>query len=72
MTRKGLMEKLLLRPGEVAETLGYSISRVYQLLAKGELPGIIKLGRLVRVSAKALQEWVDQQAQGGQGDDGGA
>jgi predicted RNase H-like nuclease len=39
-------------------------SKAYQMLANGELPGAIRLGRAVRVSAKVLRDWIDQQAAG--------
>lgn len=47
--------KLLLRPEEVAEALGISKSKAYQLIRSGDLPSIVlKGGRLVRVPAAAL------------------
>ena len=56
------IEPLLLKPGEVATLLGISRSRAYEMLARGDLPGVIRLGRSVRVSRKALVDWVDQAA----------
>jgi excisionase family DNA binding protein len=54
------MDKLLLRPQEVAELLGVGRSKVYALLASGELPSI-RVGHSVRVPAEALRHWVSSQ-----------
>lgn len=55
------MEKLLLRPAEVAEILGMGRSKVYELLASGALP-CIKIGKSVRVPVDTLRQWVATQA----------
>ena len=49
--------RLLLRPAEVAELLGISRSKLYELLALGELP-TVRLGHVVRVPADALETWI--------------
>jgi excisionase family DNA binding protein len=51
------MEKLLLRPIEVAHMTGICRSKIYEMLASGELPQI-RLGKSVRVPADALREWI--------------
>jgi excisionase family DNA binding protein len=51
------MERLLLRPKEAAEVLGVGRSKMYALLAAGEVPSV-RVGRSVRVPAEALQHWV--------------
>ena len=55
MTR---VEKLLLRPSEVAESLGVSRSKVYTLIAEGKIP-TIRVGASVRVPVEALRAWVE-------------
>ena len=55
-------EPLLLRRGEVAERLNLSPSKVSQMLAANELPGIVRIGRSVRVSSAALERWVREQS----------
>ncbi len=56
------MDKLLLKPGEVIEILQIGRSRVYEMLACGELPSL-RIGRSIRIPASALQKWVnDRQA----------
>ena len=52
-------QRLLLRVPEVAKALGLGRTKVYELIATGELP-VIRLGRAVRVSVTALQKWVEE------------
>jgi excisionase family DNA binding protein len=52
-------QRLLLRVPEVAKALGLGRTKVYELIAAGELP-MIRLGRAVRVSVAALQKWVEE------------
>ena len=54
------MDKMLLRAGEVATLLGLCRSKVYEMLATGELPSI-RIGRSVRVPTNLLREWVELQ-----------
>jgi excisionase family DNA binding protein len=50
----------MLRLTEVAELLSVSRTKVYELVASGEIPSL-HLGRSRRVPLRALREWVDQQ-----------
>jgi excisionase family DNA binding protein len=52
------MEKFLLRPREVAATLGLGRSKTYELIAKGDIPSI-RIGKAVRVPADRLREWIE-------------
>ena len=54
--------KLLLTVPEVVEATGFSRSFVHKMIGEGRLPGVVRLGRTVRVSADALRQWVDSQA----------
>lgn len=56
------MDKLLLRPMEAAETLGVSRSRIYEMLADGTVPGVVRIGASIRVSRSALIRWVAEKA----------
>ena len=56
------MERLLLRPAEVAELLGVSRSRVYELIASRALPSV-RVGLTRRVPVEALRRWIEQQIQ---------
>ena len=51
---------LLLRPIEVAATLGISRSKVFELLATRELPSI-HIGRSTRVPRVELTQWIAAQ-----------
>ena len=53
---------LLLRVEEVAQLLGLSRSKVYEMTASGELP-VMKIGTAVRVPKKALEERVERNTQ---------
>jgi excisionase family DNA binding protein len=57
------MDKLLLRPEEVADTLGICRSRAYAMIAARELPSV-KIGASVRVPADALKAWIEQRVKG--------
>jgi excisionase family DNA binding protein len=58
----GAPQRLLLRIPEVAETLGIGRSKIYELIATGELP-TIHVGRAVRISVSTLQKWVEAREQ---------
>ena len=49
---------LLLRPAEAAQSLGISRSKFYDLLARGELPGAVRVGASIRISRRALEQWI--------------
>jgi excisionase family DNA binding protein len=50
----------LLRPEEVAHLLNISRSKVYELLAAGELPSI-QIGRTRRIRRDQLMQWLEDQ-----------
>jgi excisionase family DNA binding protein len=58
--RRDLMERLLLRPVEAAEAIGISRSKIYELLASGDLPSV-RIGASVRVPVEALRAWIAEQ-----------
>ena len=55
-------QRLLLRIPEVAETLGIGRTKIYEMIATGELP-TIRVGRAVRISVSTLQKWVEAREQ---------
>ncbi len=63
------MDKLLLKPAEVAEMLRIGRSLVYGMLATGELPSI-RVGRCIRIPSISLEKWISER-QNGKGDDKG-
>ena len=52
----------LLRVSEVAQLLGVSASRIYQLLAARELPSV-RVGGAIRVPRSAWEEWLRARGQ---------
>ena len=54
------IDRLLLRPIEAAKAIGIGRSKIYQLLASGELPSI-RVGASVRVPLDALRAWIARQ-----------
>ena len=55
------MDLLLLKPEDAAQMLSLGRSKLYELLAAGELP-VVKVGRATRIPAAAVREWVERQA----------
>jgi excisionase family DNA binding protein len=53
----------LVTVAEVAESWRVPPARVYQLIRDDVLPGVVRIGRLVRLDVARLQEWT---AAGGQ------
>ncbi len=53
------MEKLLYTPVEACRVLGVGRSKVYELLGAGELTSV-RIGACRRISAAALQEFVNR------------
>lgn len=51
-------EPRLIRIEEAARRLQIGRSKAYQLAATGELPGVVRLGRSVRVSEPRLNEFI--------------
>ncbi len=59
--QEGVTQRLLLRV-EAAEQLGIGLTKIYEMISTGELP-TIRIGRAVRISASALQKWVEVREQ---------
>jgi prophage regulatory protein len=57
------LDKELLKPGEVAETLRVGRSLVYEMFSTGELPSI-RVGRCNRVPRASLEKWLADREQG--------
>ena len=56
------MDKVLLRPEEAAEILSLGRSKVFELMARGDLASI-KGGRSRRVAIEDLRAYVERQRQ---------
>lgn len=44
---------------EVAERFGCSKNHIYDLIARGEFPGVIHLGRKIVISQKVIDEMLE-------------
>lgn len=53
---------MLLRAEEAARMLGLGRSKVFQMLAAGELP-VVRIGRCVRIPRDELREWIKRKGQ---------
>jgi excisionase family DNA binding protein len=53
------MSQMLLRAEEAARALGIGRSKLYALVAAGEIP-VIRIGRSTRIPAAALERWVEE------------
>lgn len=58
------LERLLLKPQEVAEVIGLGRSKTYELIQQRAIPSI-RIGRSVRVHVEALRAWLDEQVKQG-------
>lgn len=64
-------QKELLTAKDVQEVLGLSLSKVYDMMARGELP-TLSVGRLVRVPRSALAAWIEAKTRDARPDVGAA
>lgn len=55
---------LLLRAEEAGRLLGLGRSKIYELMAAGELP-VVMVGRSRRVNRLALERWIEAHTRGG-------
>ena len=49
----------LLKVEEAAALLRISRAKAYEMAASGELPGVVRIGRSLRVSRRRLLAWLD-------------
>ncbi len=53
---------------QAARLLGISTTMAYQMAARDELPGMVRIGRLVKVYRPTLDKWLEEQAYKGDRD----
>ena len=53
----GVENRQLLRAEEAAHLLGIGRTKIYEMIARGEVP-VLRIGRLVRVPQHALEAWI--------------
>jgi excisionase family DNA binding protein len=49
---------VLLTPNEVAELLRTSRKAIYTMVERGQLPGIVRIGRRVLIRQDSLLDWL--------------
>lgn len=54
------MPEKLLRMSEVAALIDTSLPRAYELVRQGVIPGVVRLGRQIRVNPDVLARWMNQ------------
>jgi excisionase family DNA binding protein len=52
------MDRLMLKPSEIAEALGVSKTTVYGLVADGVLPSVRVSEGTIRIPAAAFRKWL--------------
>lgn len=57
-----IAERTLLTVPEAAEYLGIRNTKAYEMAARNELPGLVRIGRLVKVHKPTLDRWLEEQA----------
>jgi excisionase family DNA binding protein len=57
--------KLLIKVEEAGKLISVGRAKAYQMAQSGEMPGVVRMGRSVRVSAAALGDWVRKQTEAG-------
>jgi len=55
------MERELVKVPEAATRLGIGKSKAYQMAKSGELPGVVRIGSMLRVSLRAIDQFIDAQ-----------
>jgi excisionase family DNA binding protein len=53
---------ILLTPTEVAGLLRTSRKAIYTMIERGQLPGVVRIGRRVLVRQDALVDWLRQKS----------
>jgi excisionase family DNA binding protein len=43
---------------ECQAATGFSRSALYDAIKRGELPGVVKIGRSIRISRQAIERWL--------------
>ena len=47
---------------EVASMLRLNRKTVYEMISKGQIPGVVRTGRKIRISRQAVLNWIDGQS----------
>jgi excisionase family DNA binding protein len=58
---------LMLRVEEAAKLSGLGRTKFLELLYAGEVPGVARFGRAVRINRRMLESWLDERSASTQG-----
>ena len=61
-TQQTDLPRLFVRIAEAARILDFSRAKAYAMAASGELPGVVRIGRSLRVSIAELEKWAKSEA----------
>jgi excisionase family DNA binding protein len=50
----------LLKIEQAARVLNVGRTRAYQMAADGSLPGVVRIGKSIRVNVRALDRWIEE------------
>jgi excisionase family DNA binding protein len=53
---------ILLRDHEAAKIANISRQKMYMLMRAGDVPGVVRIGRCIRIHRGALMRWLNEQA----------
>lgn len=53
---------LMLRAEEAARLSGLGRSKFLELVYAGEVPGVVRFGRALRINRRMLEQWLDQRS----------
>jgi excisionase family DNA binding protein len=59
MTPAELLEQPTLSVGQAAEVVGVGRATVYEAIRAGSFPGVLRVGRRIRISTAALRRWLE-------------
>lgn len=59
-------DRMLLDSREVGEILGIGRTKVFEMMARAEIP-VVRIGRLVRVPKPALMAWIVERTSASEG-----
>lgn len=59
MSRTNNFENVLYTPEEISNILKISIKAVYGRVSRNKIPGVIRLGRSIRINANVFNQWLN-------------
>lgn len=57
-------ESAVMTVSELVKTLSIGRRAVYEAIARGDVPGVIRLGKSIRISRAAVTHWLEGEPKG--------